>query len=146
MKKIVDQQTLKMNFLEIWRGISPEDTQALLEFDKLGVIEQKLKKYCTKEYPMSRVLLTYHAYASIAYITAEIKVNAKIYLDFLKRNFMILSYKKNSNPDTCSVVYSNIQELCNYPFYPVPVKEIFEFVEEDNTIDGLLAYYEEHAK
>lgn len=146
MKKIVDQQTLKMNFLEIWRGISPEDTMALLEFDKMGVIEQKLKKYCTKEYPMSRVLLVYHAYASIAYITAEIKVNAKIYLDILKKNFMILSYKKNSNPDTCSVVYSNIQVLCNYPFYPVPVKEIFEFIEDDNIIDGLTGFYEEHAK
>ncbi len=146
MEKITDKQTLKMNFLEIWRGISPQDTIALLEFDKMAVIEQKLKKSCTKEYPVKRVLLLYHAYASIAYITAELKVNAKIYLDSKKENFMILSYKKNSNPDTCSIVYSNIQELCNYPFYPVPVKNIFEYMEEDKTIEGLLSFYEQHAK
>ncbi len=146
MEKITDKQTLKMNFLEIWRGISPEDTLSLLEFEKLAVIEKKLKKCCTDEYPMSRVLLLYHAYASIAYITAELKVNAKIYLDAKKENFMILSYKKNSNPDTCSIVYSNIQALCNYPFYPVPVKDIFEYMEEDNTIDGLIEFYEKHAK
>lgn len=145
MKHFRSTQDLKKNFLEIWKGISYEDTQALLCLEKTGVIEAKVKKYCTKEYPIQRVLLIFHAYASIAYITAELKVNAKIYLDYLKRDFMLLSYKKNSNPDTCSIVYSTKQVLCNYPFYPVPVKDIFECIEGESVTDDLVEFYRRNA-
>jgi hypothetical protein len=145
MKHFRNTQDLKMNFLEIWRGISAEDTQALLNLEKMGVIEAKVKKYCTKEFPIQRVLLIFHAYASIAYITAELKVNAKIYLDYLKRDFMLLTYKKNSKPDTCSIVYATQQELCNHPFYPVPVKDIFECIEGQSVIADLVEFYKKNA-
>lgn len=146
MEIINSTQQLKKNFLEIFKEIAPEDTQALLDYRKSVILEKKIKKYCTKEFPMDRVLLVFHSYASIAYITAELKVNAKIYLDYNKKDFMLLSYKKNSNPDTCSVVFSTIQKLCNYPFFPIPVKEIFDFIENENTVEGLSGYFEKFAK
>lgn len=146
MEIINTKEQLKRNFLELFRNLDPEDIQALLDYRRSVIIEKRIKKYCTKEYPLPRVLLIFHAYASIAYITAELKVNAKIFLDSNKKDFMILSYKKNSNPNTCSIVFSTVQALCNYPFFPVPVNDIFDFIEEGKVIDGLVGFYEKNAK
>ena len=144
METIKTTQELKRNFLEIWREISPEDIDSLINYESNIIIEKKIKKQCTKEFPLNKVLLIFHAYACIAYITAEIKVNVKIYIDCNKKDFMLLTYKKNSNPDTCSIVYSTIQDLCNYPFYPVPVKDIFEFIENSNIVNGLIDFYKKN--
>ena len=144
MKIITTKEELKRNFLELFRNLDQEDIHALLEYRRSVIIEKRVKKYCTLEYPLNRVLLVFHAYASIAYITAELKVNSKIFLDENKKEFIILSYKKNSKPDTCSIVFSTIQSLCNYPFFPIPVNDIFNFVEEGNIIEGLNTFYEKH--
>lgn len=146
MERIESAHQLKKNFLEIFRNIAPEDTQSLLDYTPSMIIQKKIKRYCTKEYPLKRVLWVFHVYASIAYITAELKVNAKIYLNYTKRDFILLSYKKNSNPDTCCVVYSTKQVLCNYPFFPIPVSNIFTYVENDTIIEGLIDYFDTHAK
>lgn len=145
MKIIKTKEELKRNFLELFRNLDQKDIQALLECRSSVIIEKRIKKYCTKEYPLNKVLLIFHAYASIAYITAELKVNSKIFLDETKKDFIILSYKKNSNPDTCSIVFSTIQSLCNHPFFPIPVNDIFNFVEDNNIIEGLNTFYKKYA-
>ena len=146
METITSADILKKNFLELFKNLAPEDTQALLEYRKSVIIEKKIKRYCTKAYPLSKVLLIFHTYACMAFITAELKVNAKVFLDERKKDFMLVSYKKNSNPDTCSIVYSTIQDLCNYPFFPIPVSKIFTLVENNQLIDGLRSYFKTHVK
>lgn len=146
MEIIKTKEELKRNFLELFGNLDSIDIENLLEYRRSVIIEKRIKKYCTQVYPFDRVLLIFHAYASIAYITGELKVNAKIFLDTNKKDFMIVSYKKKSNPNTCSIVFSTIQKLCNYPFFPVPVSHIFDLLDENNVVNGLLDFYEKNAK
>lgn len=146
MQKITNTQELKRNFLEVWKECTNEDREALVNFEKIEYFKVKLEAYLSEEFTYEKVLLAYHSYASIAYVTAELKVNSKVYLDFKKEKFMILSYKKNSNPDTCSLVYSNIPSLCQYPFFPVPVMNIIDCIESNDVINKLVDYYNTHAK
>jgi len=146
MQKITNTQELKRNFLEVWKECTNEDRDALVSFEKKEYFKIKLDAYLSEVFTYEKVLLAYHSYASIAYVTAELKVNSKVFLDFNKEKFMILSYKKNSNPDTCSIVYSNIPSLCQYPFFPVPVMNIIDCIESNNAVNKLLEYYDKHAK
>ena len=146
MQKITNTQELKRNFLEVWKECINEDREALVNFEKIEYFKVKLEAYFSENFTYEKVLLAYHSYASIAYVTAELKVNSKVYLDFKKEKFMILSYKKNSNPDTCSLVYSNISSLCQYPFFPVPVMNIIDCIESNDVINKLVDYYNTHAK
>jgi len=146
MQKITNTQELKRNFLEVWKECTSEDREALVNFERVDYFKIKLEAYFSSTYDFEKVLLAYHSYASIAYVTAELKVNSKVFLDFKKEKFMILSYKKNSNPDTCSIVYSNIPALCEYPFFPVPVMNIIDCIESKDAIANLLKYYLSHAK
>lgn len=146
MNKILSTQDLKINFLQIWKESSIQDREALVNFVKNDYFKIKLEAYVTKEFNNEKVLLAFHSYASIAYVTAEIKVNSKVFLDFKKEKFIILSYKKNSNPDTCSIVYSNVQSLCKYPFFPIPVMYIIDCIESHNVIPKLEEYFNTHVK
>ncbi|NQY22292.1 MAG: hypothetical protein HRT40_13505 [Campylobacteraceae bacterium] len=146
MQKIYNTQDLKRNFLDIWKNSSIEDRDALVNFEKKEYFRIKIEEFSSPEFSFEKILLAYHSYASIAYVTAELKVNSKVFLDYKQKKYMILSYKKNSNPDTCSIVYSNIQNLCQYPFFPVPVMNIIDCIESDDVINNLINYYNKHAK
>ena len=146
MQKIYNTQDLKRNFLDIWKNSSIEDRDALVNFEKKEYFRIKIKELSSTEFTFEQILLAYHSYASIAYVTAELKVNSKVFLDYKQKNYMILSYKKNSNPDTCSIVYSNIPSLCQYPFFPVPVMNIIDCIESSDVVNNLINYYNQYAK
>lgn len=146
MDKIESVNILKLNFLELWKNISDEETQSLILFTNTTVIENKIKNYCTETFPLEKVLLTFHSYASIAYLSAELIVNAKIFLDTKKQMYVLLARKIIDNNLMFSIVYSNIKELGKYPAFGISVDNMIEFLESDNAIEQLKEYYLNHAK
>lgn len=141
MVKIDSTQKLKLNFLELWQGMSKDDTRNLINFTKCELLSKKIEKFCTKEYSLKKVLLAFHSYASIAYLSAELCVNAKIYLDVNKNNFILASYVQGHEPDAFCIIYSNIKALAQHPTKPILVKDLISFVESDDLIENLLSFY-----
>lgn len=141
MEIISSTQKLKMLFLDIWQGISKEDTKSLITLNNCEDISKKISKYCTKDFPIEKVLLAFHSYASIAYLSAELCVNAKIFLDVKKNNFILASYVQGHEPDAFCLVYSNIKALSQHPTKPMLVKDLISFVESDDVIEKLLSFY-----
>ncbi|MDX9797196.1 MAG: hypothetical protein WCY75_00435 [Sulfurimonadaceae bacterium] len=146
MEKIEAVHVLKLNFLEVWKNISEEETQSLITFTNTDVIENKIKNYCTDTFPLEKVILTFHAYASIAYLSAELIVNAKIFLDIKKEKYILLARKIIDNTLMFCVVYSNIKELSQYPALGISVDNMIEFLESNTSIEQLKKYYSSHPK
>ncbi len=141
MEKIEAVHVLKLNFLELWKTISEEETQALITFTNTEAIENKVKNYCTQSFPLEKVIITFHAYASIAYLSAELIVNAKIFLDIKKEKYILLARKIIDNNLMFSIVYSNIKELSKYPALGISVDNMIEFLESNTSIESLKEYY-----
>jgi hypothetical protein len=141
MEKIETVHVLKLNFLEVWKTISEEETQTLITFTHTSAIENKIKNYCTPTFPLEKVILTFHSYASIAYLSAELIVNAKIFLDTKKEKYILLARKIINNTLMFSIVYSNIKELSKYPALGISVDNMIEFLESDTSIEQLKEYY-----
>lgn len=146
MDKIETVNILKLNFLELWRNISDDETQSLIQYKNTVVIENKIKNHCTDKFPLEKVMLTFHAYASIAYLSAELIVNAKIFLDTKQDKYILLSRKIIEQNLMFSVVYSNVKELSKYPSLGISVDNMIEFLESDNSIEQLKEYYAKAAK
>lgn len=141
MDKIETVNVLKLNFLELWKNISDEETQSLILYKNTVVIENKIKNHCTDTFPIEKVILVFHAYASIAYLSAELIVNAKIFLDEKQEKYILLSRKIVDQNLMFSIVYSNIKELSKYPALGISVDNMIEFLESDNAIEQLKEYY-----
>jgi len=136
-----DTQKLKLNFLEFWKNISNEDTQTLVSLENTTVIKNKISKYCTDGYSIDKVLLVFHSYASVAYLSAERIVNAKIYFDITKTQFIILARKTDCETFCFSIVYSNISSLSKYPTLAIPADNVLDYLESDNALDKFQDYY-----
>ena len=136
-----DTQKLKLNFLEFWRNISNEDTQALVTLENTNIVKNKISKYCSDDYSMDKVLLVFHSYASVAYLSAERIVNAKIYFDVTKNRYMILARKADSETFSFSIVYSNVSELSKNPTTAIPADNVLDYLEHDNAISKFQEYY-----
>ncbi|PKN13973.1 MAG: hypothetical protein CVU67_08070, partial [Deltaproteobacteria bacterium HGW-Deltaproteobacteria-24] len=81
-----------------------------------------------------------------AYLSAELIVNAKIFLDVKKEKYILLARKIIDNTLMFSIVYSNIKELSKYPALGISVDNMIEFLESDTSIEQLKAYYSNHIK
>ena len=141
MEKIVSIRELKKNFLELCNNISNEDSKALLELKGLEKIETMLKPYCTADYPIQKVILMYHRYASIAFISAEFIVNAKVYIDDLLSKYIVLAMVIKPNSDEVSIVYSNIDALSKFPTRAISIKDIISFLEAKDIETTLKEFY-----
>jgi len=141
MEKIVSTRELKKNFLELCNEISNDDSKALLDLKNTEKIEFMLKPYCTEEYPIRKVLLTYHRYASIAFISAEFVKNAKVFIDDVLTKYIVLALVNKPDPDEVSVVYSNVDALSKFPTRAISIKEIIIFLESENIEESLKEFY-----
>lgn len=140
MHETNDTQKLKLNFLEFWKNISNEDTQTLITLENTAVVENKISKYTSENYSISKILLVFHSYASIAYLSAERIVNAKIYFDVIKTKYIILARKMDCDTFCFSIVYSNISELSRYPTKAIPADNVLDYLERDNAIQLFKEY------
>lgn len=141
MKIMYNNAHIRTNFLEFAASISNEESKALIDYDNTLILKEKLEEYCTEAYPFEKVVLLFHRYACIAYLSAEFIKNAKIYLDDTKKDFILLSFIKESEPDAVSIVYSNIKSLSQYPAFPITVKDIISFLEEEDVLFCLRNFY-----
>ena len=141
MKTIYSNAHLRSNFLQLVQDISNEDSKALIDLDNTEILREKLSEFCTQEFPFEKVVLIFHRYACIAYLSAEFIKNPKVYLDASKKEYVLLSYIKNSNPDAVSIIYSNIKSLSQNPTLPITIKDIIAFMECDNVAFELRNYY-----
>jgi len=141
-----DTQKLKLNFLEFWRNISVEDTQSLITLENTALVKNKISKYCDKIYSLDKVLQVFHAYASVAYLSAERIVNAKIYFDIAKTRYIILARKVDCEIYSFSIVYSNISELSKFSTFPIPADNILDYLESDDAVEHLKDFYKENYK
>ncbi len=141
MEKIETVNILKRNFLEIWKDIQDDETRSLIAYENYESILNKIKIHCTEDFQVQRVMLVFHSYASIAYLSAELMVNAKIFLDTKKQNYILLARKVVDNTLMFSIVYSNIKELSKYPTLGISVDNMIGFLESDNSIEELKNYY-----
>lgn len=146
MEKIVSVNVLKLNFLKLWKTISEEETHSLISYDNTAIIENKIKNYCTEEFDLKKVILVFHCYASIAYLSAELIVNAKIFLDIKKEKYILLARKIINGTLMFCIVYSNMKVLGQYPALGISVDNMIEFLESDNSIEQLKNYYETKVK
>lgn len=141
-----DTQKLKLNFLEFWRNISAEETQSLITLENTVLVKNKINKYCEKTYSLDKVLQVFHAYANVAYLSAERIVNAKIYFDTAKTKYMILARKVDCKVYSFSIVYSNISELSKFSTFPIPADNVLDYLESDEAITYLKEFYKENYK
>ncbi len=141
MKIIESNAHLRTNFLELASNISNEDSKALIDFENTELLREKLEEFCTEEYPFEKVVLIFHRYACIAYLSAEFIKNAKIFIDDCRKDFILLSYIANSEPDAVCIVYSNIKSLSQHPTLPLTVKDLIGFLESENVSNELRNYY-----
>lgn len=146
MKIIYNNAHLRSNFLELAENISNEDSRALMHLENLDELKERFLEFSTPDFPIDKIMLIFHRYACIAYLSAEFIVNAKLFLDGEKQDFILLSYIKDSEPDAMSIVYSNISGLSQYPTYPITVKDLIGFMESENVVYDLLTYYRENVK
>jgi hypothetical protein len=142
MENIESVQQLKLNFLEIWKQISNEDTQALMSLENTNSIALRVEPFCTTIFPLQKVLLTFHAYALIAYLSAEIIVNAKIFLDNNKQKYILLGRKQTQQGLQFCIVYSNIKYLSQHPGHGICVDNMIAFLESNDAIKNLQEYYQ----
>lgn len=143
MKIITSTNELKYNFLELAEKLTPSQSQSLIDFDNTSELNLLLSSFCSKSYPIEKVLLIFHRYACVAYLSAEFIKNAKVYLDYRKENFILLSFLKENEPDdSVSVVYSNVKQLSQNPTKPILIKDLIGFLEQDNIKDLLISFYE----
>jgi len=142
MDETNDTQKLKLNFLEFWRNISNEDTQALVTLENITVVKNKISKYCSDEYAIDKVLRVFHSYASVAYLSAERIVNAKIYFDVTKTRYMILARKTDAKTFCFSIVYSNVSELSKNPTTAIPADNVLDYLEHDDAISKFKDFYQ----
>lgn len=136
-----DSQKLKLNFLEFWHDISNEDTKALLTLENTNIVKNKISKYCDEIFNLDKILLVFHSYASVAYLSAERMVNAKIYFDITKTQYIILARNLKSENFSFSIVYSNISDLSKYPTFPIPADNILSYLEGENPKENLIEFY-----
>ncbi len=141
MDMTADTQKLKLNFLEFWRNISPEDTQSLISLENTNLVKNKINKYCDNTFSLDKVLLVFHSYASVAYLSAELIVNAKIYLDITKTKYIILARKHDCETFCFSIVYSNITALSKYPTRAIPSDNILNYLESNDAIQNFKDFY-----
>ena len=141
MEKIVSTRELKKNFLELCSNLSNDDSKALLDLKNTEKIESIMKPFCTEDYPISKVILMYHRYASIAFISAEFIKNAKVYIDDIMNNYIVLALVNKPDPNEVSIVYSNIDALSKFPTRAISMKDIISFLESDNVEDVLREFY-----
>ncbi len=146
MKIVYNNAHMRSNFLELAENISNEDSKALMHLDNLGDLKERFYEFSTPDFPIDKIMLIFHRYACIAYLSAEFIVNAKLYLDGEKKDYILLSYIKESEPDAMSIVYSNISGLSQYPTFPITVKELIAFMESDNVVFDLINYYRTNVK
>ena len=136
-----DTQELKLNFLEFWKNISTEDTQTLITLENTANVEKKISKYTNEYFNIEKILLVFHSYASVAYLSAERVVNAKIYFDVIKTKYIILARKTDCDTFCFSIVYSNVSELSKYPMTPIPSDNILDYLEGDDPIQHLKEFF-----
>lgn len=141
MEKIVSTRELKRNFLELCNDISNNDSKALLDFKDVEKIEDIIKPFCTEDYPVSKVLLMYHRYASIAFLSAEFIKNAKVYINDDLTNYIVLALVNKPDPDEVSIVYSNIDALSKFPTRAISIKDIISFLEARDIESTLREFY-----
>jgi len=141
MEKIVSIRELKKNFLELCNDISNDDSKALLDLKNTEKIEDIIRPFCTENYPISKVILMYHRYASIAFISAEFIKNAKVYIDDVMDKYIVLAMVNKPDPDEVSVVYSNVDALSKFPTRAITIKDIISFLEADDVELVLKDFY-----
>ncbi|ADG92991.1 hypothetical protein Arnit_1333 [Arcobacter nitrofigilis DSM 7299] len=141
MEKIVSTRELKKNFLELCNEISNDDSKALLDLKNTEKIEFMLKPYCTEAYPIRKVLILYHRYACVAFISAEFVKNAKVYIDEVLTKYIVLALVNKPDPDEVSVVYSNVDALSKFPTRAISIKDIIEYLESENIEESLREFY-----
>lgn len=146
MEKISSQGQLKLTFLEMWKEISDSDTQSLLTYDNLQNIQNRFSEAATQEFPIEKILLVFHAYASIAYLSAELIVNAKIFLDVKKENYILLARKQIEKSFQFSIVYSNVKELSSHPGLGIPIDNMISYLESTSPLEELKNYYIQQTK
>lgn len=140
MDEVSGTQDLKLSFLEFWKNISNEDTQTLITLENTAVVINKITKYTNENHNIDKVLQVFHSYASIAYLSAERIVNAKIYFDVTKTKYIILARKTDCDTFCFSIVYSNISELSRYPTKAIPADNVLDYLERDNAIHMFKEY------
>lgn len=141
MEKIVSTRELKRNFLELCNALSNQESKSLVHLENTQDIENKIAQFCTLEYPIQKVLLIFHRYASIAFVSAEFMVNAKIFINESKTKYIIIALVKKDDPDCVSIVYSNVEPLSRFPSREIAIKDIIGFLEEDDVETQLLNFY-----
>lgn len=140
MDKIVSQKELKRNFLELCSNLSNDESKTLVHLENTAVIENKIAQFCTLEYPIQRVLMSYHRYAGIAFVSAEFMKNAKIFIDANKSKYILIALKQKDT-DNVSIVYSNVDALSRYPSRAISIKEIISFLDESDVESSLLNFF-----
>lgn len=146
MEKIESVQQLKLTFLELWKDISDEETQLLLNYEHLDALKNRFMQASSDDFSIDKILLTFHAYASIAYLSAELIVNAKIYLDNAKNNYILLARKHIDDIFQFCIVYSNVKALSSHPGIGIPIDNMIGYLESQNSIDELTNFYSTHTK
>lgn len=146
MEKIISTRELKKNFLELCEDLSNDDSKALIDMKNTEKIEEKLKPFCTEDYPLNKVLLMYHRYAAIAFISAEFIKNAKVYIDNTLTNYIVLALVNKTDPDEVSVVYSNVDALSKFPTRAISIKDIISFLEARDIESSLKEFYKHKPK
>lgn len=141
MEKIVSTRELKKNFLELCEIISNDDSKALLDFKNIEKIEDIMKPFCTEDYPLNKVLIMYHRYSSIAFISAEFVKNAKVFIDDSLSKYIVLALVNKPDPNEVSIVYSNVDALSKFPTRAISIKDIISFLEADNIEETLKIFY-----
>lgn len=141
MEKIVSTQQLKRNFLELCNNLSNEESKSLVHLENTQEIEKKFSQFCTLEYPIQKVLLMFHRYSSIAFVSAEFMVNAKIFIDDTKTKYILIALVQKEDPDEVSIVYSNVEALSRFPSRAISIKDIIGFLEEDDIEASLLEHF-----
>ena len=141
MEKIVSTRELKRNFLELCNELSNQESKSLVHLENTEDIERRFVQFCTLEYPIQRVLLMFHRYSCIAFVSAEFMVNTKIYIDDLKSKYILIALVKKEDPDEVSIVYSNVEPLSRFPTRAISIKDIISFLEADDIETTLLEFF-----
>lgn len=140
MDKIVSKKELKRNFLELCSSLSNEESKTLVNLENTESIENMIAHFCTLEFPIQKVLLYYHRYAGIAFVSAEFMKNAKIFINDVKSKYILIALKQKDS-DSVSIVYSNVDALSKYPSRAISIKEIISFLEESDVEAALLEFF-----
>lgn len=141
MEKIESIRELKRNFLELCEELSNDDSKALLDMKNTDKIEEILRPFCTPDFPLNKVLIMYHRYACVAFISAEFIKNAKVYIDETLSKYIVLALVNKPDPDEVSVVYSNVDALSKFPARAISMKDIISFLEARDIEETLKEFF-----